>query len=351
MYQVSVGLISTLQNIFPGGEEFFVGVSKFADPKYVFTVHFPILFSLHWVIGVQLLGTVIVAEWSNQILKWLMKGERPYWWVHETKSYNATLPPEIIQFSSTCETGPGTPSGHSMVMSAVWYVIVNSVIQKVVRQSNRLTSFQKDFVSNSLWTIYGMFMMLVALSRMYIAAHFLHQCVLGVALGIIVARTVCGSSKWINMSRSSWYGASAIVLFSALSTYVCLLAVGGDPAWSIRRAVRWCAKREYIHVDTTPFYSLARYSGATLGLGLGVTSSAMKKIDRSKFNMKATIGLIFLCFLAGKMTEVAHVLIPKEIDIVFYTLEFLLNAALPYVVISSVPYFIHLGVANKSKRS
>ena len=55
---------------FPDGESFFMDVSKVFDPKYVFTVYFPIAFALRWALGVQMLGTIIVVEWLNQILKW-----------------------------------------------------------------------------------------------------------------------------------------------------------------------------------------------------------------------------------------------------------------------------------------
>ena len=47
-------------------------VSKVFDPKYVFTVYFPIAFALRWALGVQMLGTIIVVEWLNQILKWYL---------------------------------------------------------------------------------------------------------------------------------------------------------------------------------------------------------------------------------------------------------------------------------------
>ena len=55
---------------FPDGESFFMDVSKVFDPKYVFTVYFPVAFALQWALGIQLLGTIIVVEWLNQILKW-----------------------------------------------------------------------------------------------------------------------------------------------------------------------------------------------------------------------------------------------------------------------------------------
>lgn len=129
---------------FPDSETFFMDVSHVFDPKYVFTVYFPLIFAVQWALGVQLLGTIVVVEWLNQVLKWLMRGDRPYWWVHEVQhasdgaNANAThyVLSDIVQFPTTCETGPGTPSGHSMAMSAVWYVIIHSVIERLVRTSN-----------------------------------------------------------------------------------------------------------------------------------------------------------------------------------------------------------------------
>ena len=113
-------------------------VSKVFDPKYVFTVYFPIAFAVQWALGARLLGTIIVVEWLNQILKWLMRGDRPYWWVHEVEvAHNSTgFVADIAQFRSTCETGPGMPSGHSMAMSAAWYVVIHAVIQRFVHSSN-----------------------------------------------------------------------------------------------------------------------------------------------------------------------------------------------------------------------
>lgn len=38
----------------------------------------------------------------------VLSGERPYWWVHETRFYGAGPVPPLQQFPITCETGPGT---------------------------------------------------------------------------------------------------------------------------------------------------------------------------------------------------------------------------------------------------
>lgn len=84
-------------------------------------------------------------NWSSLIvIDRLMHGDRPYWWVHEMEmahnSSNAMMfqqmPAEIFQFQTTCETGPGMPSGHSMAMSAAWYVVIHAVVRHLVKSSN-----------------------------------------------------------------------------------------------------------------------------------------------------------------------------------------------------------------------
>jgi glucose-6-phosphatase len=123
-----------------------------------------------------------------------------------------------------------------------------------------------------LWGAFVVIQTLIVMSRMYIAAHFPHQCALGLFLGVSIAHQIYGSSKWLNLKRSQWLLVASLILASAIGTYSFLLLTGRNPAWSISQAYKWCAKREYIHVDTTPFYSLTRYSGAAFGLGLGLTS-------------------------------------------------------------------------------
>lgn len=323
-------------------------VSKVFDPKYVFTVYFPLAFGLQWALGVQLLGTIIVVEWLNQVLKWLMRGDRPYWWVHEVQQVRANvsapadlsggrLLPDILQFPSSCETGPGMPSGHSMAMSAVWYVIIHAVAQQVVAASPWLGAAARRRLTAALWGVFALFQLLVMTSRMYIAAHFPHQCFLGLYLGVVTARRLYGSRKWMAMSRSQWLLAASFILATALSTYGLLLASGSDPAWSIRHAHKWCARQEYIHVDTTPFYSLVRYSGAAFGLGLGLTSRAFVSTDRSRFAPAQTAATLLLGLAAGAAADAAHLLVPKQVASTFYALEFALNVALPYAVVALLP--------------
>ena len=68
-------------------------------------LYFPLILGLSYTRGLRFLGTFIASEWANMVLKWLLHGERPYWWVEEQGLATLT----IAQTSLTCETGrPGS---------------------------------------------------------------------------------------------------------------------------------------------------------------------------------------------------------------------------------------------------
>lgn len=52
---------------------------------------------------------------------------------------------------------------------------------------------------------------------------------------------------------------------------------------------------------------------------------------------------------AGAAAHVGHILIPKTDESVFYSLEFVLNVALPYVIVALVPYAVAASRSGKSK--
>jgi glucose-6-phosphatase len=50
--------------------------------------------------------------------------DRPYWWIPENNPPTGGIA-RLHQFPVTCETGPGSPSGHLMVTAAVWQIILS----------------------------------------------------------------------------------------------------------------------------------------------------------------------------------------------------------------------------------
>lgn len=79
MYTSGISAIAVIQQRFQTHEHLLILVSKLFDPRYAFLIFSPLVFSLHSTSGVTLIWTTVAAEFINQILKWLLMSDRPYW--------------------------------------------------------------------------------------------------------------------------------------------------------------------------------------------------------------------------------------------------------------------------------
>lgn len=157
-----IQFISSLQSILPAPiAEFLKLASKLINPPNMVFILFPLY---HFIrprnrfLPQKLVLAMLISDWLNTIFKWLLMGNRPYWYSEE-----------LEQFPGTCETGPGNPSGHCMIPSAVLTVLSFYDFPKML-------SF--------------LMILSVAISRLYIAAHFPHQVILGSLIGYNVGKTV-----------------------------------------------------------------------------------------------------------------------------------------------------------------
>ena len=231
-------------------------ISHFGDSHYALTVYFPVVFYIKKSTGIHILWVAVISEWLNDICKWLLHGERPYWWIHDSDFYSEEDIPALNQFKITCKTGPGSPSGHAMISAAVWYVLVNHYLHV------------KDIKSGSgkllIWLTYWAMLSAVCISRLFIGAHFPHQVLGGVVAGLALA-------KYLNtISTTSFvmkhYIITVLVLSSAaMAIYFLLLALDIDPLWSLDKALKWCNKKEWVNVKTSLFYSLVKEMSSLLG--------------------------------------------------------------------------------------
>ena len=146
-----------------------VQISYLGDPALAFSVFFPLLLGIRWDAGVRLVGSLVISQWGSQVMKWVMHGERPYWWFHQSRMYPYDM--DIIQTHITCETGPGMPSSHSQTTAIVWYALLDTWVHT---QGGGWT-----LPSFLYWTI----QLLIGLSRSFVGAHFPHQCIAGTMLG------------------------------------------------------------------------------------------------------------------------------------------------------------------------
>jgi glucose-6-phosphatase len=116
---------------------------------------------------------------------------RPFWWVQETNVYSNGPRPLLRQTPLTCETGPGSPSGHMQGASSLMYVVLQHIIHTFIMSSKRMDNSKKRYVVVTLWAVYTLLMILVGVSRLYTATHFPHQTLLGLVAGSITLITHC----------------------------------------------------------------------------------------------------------------------------------------------------------------
>lgn len=143
-------------------------------------------------------------------------------------------------------------------------------------------------------------------------------------------------SVFDKMNLSHYILATAGLLASALLTFASLRAMGFNPMWSVDRAVKWCARLEYIHMDTTPFFSMMRYAGFLLGMGVAFNSFLYQKVSKVNLTTGMKIFAAIACILLSKISE--RIDLPKSNTALFYGLAFVENAVLPYLFICVVPY-------------
>lgn len=354
-----------------------MGISTLLDPRYVFLIYAPILFALNRKIGHRMIIALTLAEWANQILKWLLAGERPYWYVHERiseaeetainstgiNSYDSAIHKLISesnanqrqplanlrQFPVTCELGAGSPSGHSMVTATVWYVMIDAYLKGQLRfwsapkGASEATGSNRVLASIS-WTLYTLMLISVSLSRVYLACHFPHQCLGGALLGLLIAWFVCERLPIERLERTHFCLATVGMFASALGTYAILGSMGFNPLWSVEKATRWCVKKEYIHLDTTPFFSMMRYIGFCFGAGLAFDYNRKEKLVGASQNtagkrliaqrlLTAVISILFGQFLFALPA-------PKVSLNVFYVISFVTYTIFSYAIAAPIPNLI-----------
>ncbi|XP_069937733.1 glucose-6-phosphatase catalytic subunit 1-like [Cherax quadricarinatus] len=314
-------------------------VSDAGDPGLAFTLYFPLVVALQATVGVKFMWSIIMCEWSNMILKWILAGDRPYWWIHETSLYKDRFPPFLYQFPRTCETGPGMPSGHTKLNAAMLYILVSAFIDRVLSKMFFLSVRQRAWARRGLWASYCVWMTLVVLARTYMAAHFPHQCVAGGVLGLAIAVVVWRSTRLEALTRRQYLALSGTIIATVLGTFYLQMFMGHNVLWSLEKAVKWCVKQEYIHLDTTPLYSFCRYSGVSLGLGLALSSSMYKRANTPKFSKKMVASLLVLNLAVSQVGVLVHQSLPPTM-MGWYPAEFTLHTTVTFLLVAALPHFV-----------
>ncbi|XP_023419081.1 glucose-6-phosphatase 3 isoform X4 [Cavia porcellus] len=131
-----IQMAEALQTRLPWLESMWLWVTFLGDPKSLFLLYFPAAYYASRRVGVAVLWTSLITEWLNLVCKWFLFGDRPFWWVHES-GYYSQAPAQVHQFPSSCETGPGSPSGHCMITGAALWPVMTALSSQVAARSRR----------------------------------------------------------------------------------------------------------------------------------------------------------------------------------------------------------------------
>ncbi|XP_048095490.1 glucose-6-phosphatase 2-like isoform X1 [Alosa alosa] len=352
IHSSGVQVIQHLQSNYKDYHDFLNFMSSVGDPRNIFSLYFPLWFQLSQIVGTKMIWVAVIGDWLNLIFKWILFGHRPYWWVQETHFYQNHSLPQLEQFHITCETGPGSPSGHAMGSSCVWYVMITSAVNFTRPHSDTTCQESQRFrlVWSFLWIAFWVIQISVCVSRVFIATHFPHQVILGVLAGMLVAEAFEHIPS-IHTASFKVYLQTSLFLFSfALSFYFLLKLIHIDLLWSISKAKKWCVNPEWIHLDTTPFAGLVRNLGALFGLGLAINSQMFLKSCKDKNSYKTRFKLTCVAATLTTLQLYDLIKVPTHTEVLFYTLSFCKSAVVPLSVVALIPYCVHLLIGDSEKR-
>ncbi|CAK1593204.1 unnamed protein product [Parnassius mnemosyne] len=343
LYALGVSCIEWVQNWFEDSEDFFEIVNHLSNPHYVVEVLFPLVSIVDSVFAAQLLLCLAFGGWLNAVMKWWLLEERPYWWVRETTFYTGMRRPQLRQFGQTCETGPGSPSGHSATAATVLLLILMWI--------SHIMNDRKCYI---WWWKYAIYPVIasalgaVVLARMFVATHFPHQCLLGVLIGSFLAPALCiyvsDPYIWKSGIKSDadtrrailWHVVSALATIAvSIVTYFSLKLCGVDPQWTIQLAFRWCESPDDIHVSTTPMFALVQCTANLLGWALCVTPAVAQYRHYTKNRSLIISAFSAAIFLYG--VKALQENISRNNAFYFYSMQFLLNAIKPALLLRLAP--------------
>ncbi|XP_061612241.1 glucose-6-phosphatase 3 [Phyllopteryx taeniolatus] len=330
-----IWMAESLQHRTKSLEKLWLLLAHAGGPKAAFLFVFPCTYFFCRRTGIAVLWVAAVTEWLNLMLKSVLFGERPFWWIGESHVF-ANKWPKVQQYSSTCENGPGSPSGHAMVTAAVWWVVASSLRSFLYRRNYSIPFTYAPYL------LYGALLFVVGISRVFILAHFPHQVVTGSIAGLVVGMYL-NSRVPERCSFRFYVGLTVSLALGTLILNAGLQQLGVDLTWSLVLAKKWCSHSEWVRPDVAPFTSLARDCGALLGLGLGqYFKPGGWPLSWRPQALSLVLSSIALCW-------VCRAPLPLRPPVFYYMLFFVKFALVPLIVML-VPGLVHF-VICKTKRN
>ncbi|XP_061913280.1 glucose-6-phosphatase 3-like isoform X1 [Entelurus aequoreus] len=328
IHTVGIWMAESLQRETGSLEGLWLFATHAGNPKAAFLLLFPLADFFSRRAGVAVLWVGALADWLNLTLKWVMFGERPYWWIGESRVFLAEQP-QVQQFSATCENGAGSPSGHAMATAAVGWVVASSLASFLSRRTRSWP------LTRAPYLLYAAFLLAVCLSRVFLLAHFPHQVLSGALVGLLVGSLL---NRRVPEGRRLFFfvSLSAALMGGALMLYAGLQQMGVDLSWSLSLAHKWCQRADWVRPDMSSFTSLTRDCGTLLGLGLA------EYWKPGGWSLPRTWRALSLALSSAGLYLVHRLPTPVRPPALFYSLVFVKFALVPQIVMALVPGLVHL---------
>lgn len=148
---------------------------------------------------------------------------------------------------------------------------------------------------------------------------------------------VVSKTKWIySASMKNYVVVVFLMTFVGFGFHNLLIALGVDLTWTLEKALRWCVRPDWVHLDSNPLASMMRNMGAMFGLGLGLHSglyTERKKTGAFFKIVSVVVSLLLLQLLDGwTFSSKNHLL--------FYSLSFVKHAFALLISTTLVPWVL-----------
>ncbi len=310
-----VGFIVYLQTTFTGFVELF-NFFTFLGGEDFYLLAFPLLYwtvdnKLRLRVGIFFAVSVVL----NGALKLALHQPRPYW--ISTR----------VQLLTEAESTFGVPSGHAQNAVVFWGTIA------------------AHWRSRIGWTVLGLLIFLIGISRIYLGVHFPHDTLLGFAVGtLLLVYLLHNEDRWVAWFEQQALKQRMLIVWASsllgialgLVTLALVNATWQLPADWLPNAAMQAPEDPIAPLSAAGFITIMA-TMATLLMG------HIWLMERGGFDAGGTIGKRFGRFLLG---VVIVILIWSGLDILFGLLaedETVLGYLLRYVRYSAIGLWIGLG--------
>jgi membrane-associated phospholipid phosphatase len=287
-----------------------------------------ILWCIDATLGLRLGLFLMINGMVNAAFKVVFHGPRPYWYSNQVKVLGGA------------ENSFGVPSGHAQNAVVVWGTLAQRIRRSLA------------------WAIAIFIMIMIGLSRIYLAVHFPHDVLLGWILGLIMLaallfleQPVVNWIKRINM----WSQLLVIFLFSLFLIFIVILAKLSLLGWSV--PMEWVNNAHMAFPDEallTPlsFHNFLSSPGAFFGLAAGwiwisKLGGFITKDTWGKLVARYILGLVGVLILYIGLGS----LFPETEDFLSYALRYMRYALIGFWISGFAPWlFVRLKLASPNRR-